>query len=59
MCIFNTFKHHQKEGIFYIYIYISFIFHIFHLYIKTIKGIVTLVIKSKMLINVCVCVNVT
>ena len=55
MCIFNTFKHHQKEGIF----HISFIFHIFQLYIKTIKGIVTLVIKSKMLINVCVCVNVT
>ena len=37
MCISNTFKHYQKEGIF---------------HIKTIKGIVTFVIKSKMLINV-------
>ena len=54
MCIFNTFKHHPKEGILQLYIF-HFIFHIIHLYMKTIKGIVTLVIKSKMLINVCVC----
>ena len=45
MCIFNTFKHHQKEGILH--------FYIFHLYMKTIKGIVTLVIKSKVKYDNC------